>query len=116
MQIRKAPCVLLTLLCLSSSVWAQTTQVPTLPLSRGTLRPTDLHIAGRRPFKITTLTLNGRRIMFFYDQAESDGVLFRLSGRVRFALDGTTIAADAADVNIRTGSIELRDNVSLKIK
>jgi lipopolysaccharide assembly outer membrane protein LptD (OstA) len=113
MGTRNALFVLLVLFGLSGSVWAQTAQTPQLALSRLPILPEPF--VGR-VFKITFLTLNAKRVVFTYERAGGDARQFRFFGRVGFNLDGFRITADEADMDTRSGTINLRGNVSLKVK
>ena len=64
---------------------------------------------------LMSLDVKGQKILFSYGRAASDGAVFRLSGGVRFALDGTQIAANEADVDTRAGTISLSGDVTIKI-
>jgi len=68
-----------------------------------------------RMFRLMSLDVKGQKILFSYGRAASDGAVLRLSGGVRFALDGTQIAANEADVDTRAGTISLSGDVTIKI-
>ena len=112
MRIRTALYVALAV-SLSSSVWAQTPQTPRLTLSGRPVLPEPRVFA--RPFKITFLTLNTKRILVAYDRAEGKEHQLRMVGRVGFTLDGLRITADEADVDTRSSTINLGGNVTLKV-
>jgi hypothetical protein len=115
MGIRKAVLYVLTLIVLAFSISTQASQVPQLTMDKDKgLALEKLKVD--KSFKMSTLVLNGRRIIFAYSRAESDAAVVRMSGGVRFTVDDAQFTADEADVDISSANINLRGNVSMKIR
>ena len=75
----------------------------------------DSLLSARKPFKANFLHIKGKSIFFIYGRSASEGAVIRLSGGVRFTLDGTQVSASEADVDLLSGTISLRGDVSMKM-
>lgn len=122
MGIRRALYVLM-LIGLAGSISTQA-QVPQLTMDKpkgldevAAARKAFLDsIPARKPFKVTVLDIKDKSIWFFYGRSASDGAVIRMSGGVGFTLDGTQVSASEADVDLRSGTIILRGDVSVKVR
>jgi lipopolysaccharide assembly outer membrane protein LptD (OstA) len=111
MGIRRAVLYVLTLIVLAGSISTQASQVPQLTMDKN-----KIEAKVYKSFKMSTLVLNGRKIIFAYSRAESDAAVVRMSGGVRFTVDDAQFTADEVDVDTSSANISLRGNVSMKIR
>ena len=62
------------------------------------------------------VTANGTRIQVTYGRRTYQGVVVQMSEGVSLTIDGTTIVANEATVDVRAGEIKLNGDVRLKIR
>ena len=73
-------------------------------------------IPARKPSKkFSFFDIKGKSIPFIYGRSASEGSIIRLSDGVAFTLDGTQVSASEADVDLLSGAISLRGDVSMKM-
>lgn len=125
MGIRRALCVLV-LIGLAGSIDTEASQVPQLTMDKpkgadeiAAARKAFLDnvlATARKPFKAGVFDIKGKSIFFIYGRSASEGSVIRLSGGVAFTLDGTQVRASEADIDLLSGTIRVRGDVSMKVR